>query len=61
MTRKLFYEDCHLLTFSAKVTGCEQADGHWRVTLDQTAFYPEGGGQAGDVGTLDGVRVLDTR
>ena len=61
MTRKLFYEDCHLLTFSARVTGCEQADGHWRVTLDQTAFYPEGGGQAGDVGTLGGVRVLDTR
>ena len=61
MTRKLYYEDCHLLHFSAKVTGCEQAENRWRITLDATAFYPEGGGQAADVGTLGGVRVLDTR
>ena len=31
------------------------------MTLDQTAFYPEGGGQACDLGTLGGVRVLDVK
>ena len=61
MTRKLYYDDCHLLTFSAKVTGCLATQGHWRITLDETAFYPEGGGQAGDIGSLGGVRVLDTK
>lgn len=57
-TRKLFYEDCHLQSFSATVTGCEKSEKGWRVTLDATAFYPEGGGQACDVGVLSGVNVL---
>ena len=61
MTEKLFYEDCHLLTFSAGVTGCEAAGENWHITLDKTAFYPEGGGQAGDIGKLGDVRVLDTK
>ncbi len=61
MTRKLYYEDCHLRAFSARVTGCEEAQGRWRITLDATAFYPEGGGQAADTGTLGGVHVLDVR
>jgi putative IMPACT (imprinted ancient) family translation regulator len=60
MTRKLFYENCHLAAFSATVTGCEAYKENWAVTLDATAFYPEGGGQAGDTGTLNGVPVLDT-
>ena len=57
-TRKLFYEDCHLRQFSAVVTSCEKDEKGCRVTLDATAFYPEGGGQACDVGTLGGVKVL---
>ena len=60
-TRKLFYEDCHLARFSAAVTGCEAWKDNWAVTLDATAFYPEGGGQRGDTGTINGIRVLDTR
>jgi alanyl-tRNA synthetase len=60
-TRKLYYEDCHLKTFTAKVISCAETSKGYAVTLDATAFYPEGGGQACDLGTLGGVRVLDVR
>ena len=60
-TRKLYYEDCHLAAFSARVVSCEQSEKGWQVVLDATAFYPEGGGQACDLGLLAGVRVLDVR
>ncbi len=59
--RKLFYEDSHLQTFTATVTGCEPAKGGYAVTLSATAFYPEGGGQACDTGTLGDANVLDVR
>lgn len=59
--RKLFYEDSHLKAFTAAVTGCNPAEGGFAVTLDATAFYPTGGGQPCDLGTLNGVRVLDVR
>lgn len=58
---KLYYDDCHLKQFEAQVLTCEQTDRGYEVTLNQTAFYPEGGGQACDRGTLGNVRVLDTR
>lgn len=57
-TKKLYYEDCHLTDFTARVASCVKGDKGWLVTLDRTAFYPEGGGQASDVGTLGTVRVL---
>ena len=60
-TRKLYYEDCHLAAFSAQVLSCEESAKGWQIVLDATAFYPEGGGQACDLGTLSGVRVLDVR
>ena len=61
MTRKLYYEDCHLRQFTATVTGCSPTENGWQITLDATAFYPEGGGQACDLGTLGNIRVLDVR
>ena len=60
-TRKLYYEDCHMTDFSARVVSCEQSEKGWQVVLEATAFYPEGGGQACDLGLLGGVRVLDVR
>ena len=58
---KLFYENCELTDFTATVTGCSQCEKGWRITLDRTAFYPEGGGQACDIGVLGGVNVLDVQ
>jgi alanyl-tRNA synthetase len=60
-TRKLYYEDSQLYTFSARVTGCRETEGGYAVTLDATAFYPEGGGQACDIGTLGSATVLDVQ
>ena len=60
-TRKLYYEDCHMSIFSATVTACKETDKGYLVALDATAFYPEGGGQACDLGTLGNVNVLDVR
>ena len=58
---RLYYADCEIRQFSATVTGCQKTEKGYAVTLDRTAFYPEGGGQACDLGTLAGVRVLDVR
>lgn len=60
-TRKLYYEDCHMQAFSASVIACQETQKGFLVELDATAFYPEGGGQACDLGTLDNVCVLDVR
>ena len=61
MTDKLFYQDSHLREFTAKVLSCGQKGEQYEVALDQTAFFPEGGGQYADHGTLDQVRVLDVQ
>ena len=60
-TVKLFYENCHLQSFTAQVLDCQKTDKGFHVILDATAFYPEGGGQACDLGTLGSAKVLDVR
>lgn len=62
-TVRLFDQDSHLYTFTAGVLACEQdtAEATLRVILDATAFFPEGGGQFADPGTLAGCPVTDVQ
>ena len=57
MTELLFREDPYLPSCQATVVGVHEGG----VELDRTVFYPMGGGQAGDTGTLGEWRVVDTR
>lgn len=56
---KLYYVNQYQKTGTAVVRRCEEAKGGWAVVLDRTIFYPTGGGQPCDLGTLDGISVLD--
>ena len=59
-TERLYYNDSHLTEFEARVTAVtERVSGWVAVTLDRTAFYPTGGGQPSDTGTLDETRVVE--
>lgn len=53
MTEKLYYEDSHMMTFAARVLECLPEGEMYRVQLDRTAFFPEGGGQYADTGLLE--------
>ena len=61
MTRKLYDLDSHLCDFSATVLRCDPDGERYAVVLDQTVFFPEGGGQPADTGVLGGARVLDVQ
>lgn len=61
MTEKLYDLDSHLFSFRATVLACEPEKDCFALTLDRTAFFPEGGGQAADTGVLGAARVLDVQ
>ncbi|USH00242.1 alanyl-tRNA editing protein [Thermococcus argininiproducens] len=54
MTVKLFYADPYLKEAVAKIEGIEVNGDNIRLKLDRTIFYPEGGGQPGDIGIIKG-------
>lgn len=57
-TRRLYFEDAYQVEFTARVLAIRQHGGRPAVVLDQTCFYPEGGGQPTDLGTLSDLAVL---
>lgn len=59
MTKKLFYEDAYQTTFATSLIKQEQDDNGTYVTLEETAFYPTGGGQPFDKGTINGIPVIN--
>lgn len=61
MTEKLFYEDSHMITFSAIVVACEKVEDYYEAVLNRTAFFPEGGGQYADTGMLGEAIVSDVQ
>lgn len=61
MTRRLYHDDAYLRRFEAEVVAHTVFRDKPAVVLDQTAFYPEAGGQLGDHGTLGSARVIDTQ
>ena len=60
ITERLYYTDSHLIEFEARVVDItDRVSGWTTVVLDRTAFYPTGGGQPSDTGTLNGARVVE--
>lgn len=57
---RMYYQNAYKKTFTARITkNGADSEGRPYVVLSNTAFYPTGGGQPHDTGTLDGIRVID--
>lgn len=57
---RLYEADPYIREFDARVMACEQVKDHYRILLDRTAFFPEGGGQPGDRGMIGEALIKDT-
>ena len=64
MIERLYYTDTTMRVFDAQIVGCEARGKRFATRLDRTAFYPGGGGQLCDLGTLSAAgvaaRVVET-
>ncbi|MBQ8763293.1 MAG: alanyl-tRNA editing protein [Clostridia bacterium] len=60
MARRLYYENQYIKDFTANVISCTEGKRGFEVILDETAFFPEGGGQPGDTGFIGEAEVIDT-
>ncbi len=60
-TRRLYDENPYIKEFDAHVLSCTEGKNGWEVVLDESAFFPEGGGQPADQGWLGDARVTDVQ
>jgi len=64
-TQLLYYKDAYIREFEAKVVKIQKPNEEYQILLDQTAFYPLGGGQPADTGVIKGekgeIKVSDVR
>ena len=60
-TLKLYETDSYIADFTAEVLSCEKNGKTYDVILDKTAFFPEGGGQSADIGSINGIPVIDVQ
>ena len=60
-TKRIFDEDAYITEFEATVLSCTECEKGFEIVLDQTAFFPEGGGQYPDKGTLNGIEITDVQ
>ncbi len=60
-TIKLYDTDAYISEFKATVLSCNKDGDLFDIVLDKTAFFPEGGGQPADIGTVGCARVLDVQ
>lgn len=57
--RKIYYEDQYKKEFVAEVESIEEIHGKYHVRLNETAFFPGGGGQQNDLGFIENIPVID--
>lgn len=60
-TKRLYFENAYIKEFDARVLSCEEGKNGYEIVLDETAFFPEGGGQPADQGYLEDGEVTDVR
>ncbi len=60
-TERLYYSDSYIKDFDAIVISCDKAEKGYKVVLDKTAFFPEGGGQQADTGFIGNTKVRDVQ
>ncbi|MGX2960060.1 alanyl-tRNA editing protein [Peribacillus sp. JNUCC 23] len=61
MTTKLYYDDTSIKAWDSEILTVTEKDSHFYVTLQETAFYPEGGGQPSDRGKIAGIDIVDVQ
>jgi alanyl-tRNA synthetase len=58
-TERLYYTDSGLLEFTASIAEVLETPDATHIVLDRTAFYPTGGGQPNDTGSINGTQIID--
>lgn len=58
-SKKLYYEDIYLYEISTKIVDVKKIDDRYHYLLEETIFYPSGGGMSHDLGFINDLEVID--